>query len=118
MMFKSDENLPSSVTRLLREAGHDVMTVREQGLVGGTDAALIKICTGEQRVLVTEDLDFADIRAFPPEFYAGIVVLRLASPNRNAARDAISAFLVRFATEVSLTGKLVIVEPNRVRIRG
>jgi len=34
---KIDENLPESAVRVVRAAGHDVDTVRDEGLVGATD---------------------------------------------------------------------------------
>ena len=42
-------------------------------------------CTGGERVLVTQDLDFADMRTYPPAEYSGIVVFQLPT----AARDAL-----------------------------
>lgn len=35
MKFKIDENLPVEAVLLLREAGHDALSVHEQGLRGG-----------------------------------------------------------------------------------
>ena len=39
-----------------------------------------KACIRGRRIPVA--LDFADIRAYPPDEYVGIVVLRPAEPNR------------------------------------
>ncbi len=45
MKLKLDENLGSvRVVTLLRLAGHDVATVREQNLTGTADVQLIDIC--------------------------------------------------------------------------
>ena len=44
MKFKVDENLPVEVAQLLRETGHDVITVLEQGLGGAKDQAVAEIC--------------------------------------------------------------------------
>ena len=64
MQFKTDENLPLEVTELLRSAGYDAMSVLEQGMGGKSDPYLVDICTEENRVLITLDTDFADIRAY------------------------------------------------------
>jgi hypothetical protein len=69
-----------------------------------------------QRVLFTLDLDFADIRAYPPADYQGIVVLR---PNR-PSRDAVLALLGRALPVLSsewVAHQLWIVEPSRIRTR-
>ena len=60
--FKLDENLPARAGDALRKAGHDVRTVLEQDLGGAADTVVFEACATESRVLVTLDLDFADIR--------------------------------------------------------
>lgn len=74
MRFKTDENLPAEIVTLLCDHGHDAISVVEQQLAGAPDNVVAKVCQSEQRVLVTLDLDFADIRAYPPDEYSGIIV--------------------------------------------
>jgi predicted nuclease of predicted toxin-antitoxin system len=76
MRFKTDENLPVEIAALLRQQGHDAVTVGDEGLAGVADVAVAVVCQAEKRVIVTLDLDFSDIRRYPPENYAGIIVLR------------------------------------------
>ena len=82
MKFKVDENLPIEVAQLLREAGHDVYSVHEQGLVGAKDHVLAEVCQSENRAMVTLDTHFADIRTYPPGNYSGLIVLRLARQDK------------------------------------
>jgi predicted nuclease of predicted toxin-antitoxin system len=51
MKFKLDENLSHSVAELFRTAGHDVMTVRDQGLRGAPDEQMFEVSVREDRVL-------------------------------------------------------------------
>jgi hypothetical protein len=53
-----------------------------------------------QAALVTRDLDFGDVRRYPPEQYAGIVVLRLPE---EAIAPGIVNVLERFASNSSFT---------------
>ena len=76
MQFKIDENLPIEAAQLLAQAGHEAKTVHEQQLVGRPDDHVAAVCQREGRALITIDLDLADIRAYPPQDYAGLVVLR------------------------------------------
>lgn len=65
LSFKVDENLPEDVAVALREAGHDATTVSGQGLPGAEDARLAEVVRREGRILITLDIDFADIRTYP-----------------------------------------------------
>ena len=75
--FKLDENLPSRAALVLRQAGHDASTVIEEGLGGASDTTLAEACADEDLVLLTLDLDFADIRTYGSPDSPGVVVLRV-----------------------------------------
>lgn len=117
MRLKVDENLHDEVAELLRQAGHDAETVHAEGLRGSNDAALAQHCQAEQRAILTLDLDFADIRAFPPASSAGLIVVRVHDQSRSRIRDVISRALDVFRTE-TIEGRLWIVSESGVRIRG
>lgn len=85
MKLKLDENLGARGVEVLSQAGHDVLTVAEQGLCSTTDRTLIEVCRTEGRCLVTLDLDFANPLVFRPSEYAGIAVLRL--PAKPGSQD-------------------------------
>ena len=82
MKFKIDENLPVEAALALREHGFDAQTVGEEGLAGATDGAVSACAKAESRVLITLDMDFANIRAYPPEEHAGIVGFRLKAQDK------------------------------------
>jgi predicted nuclease of predicted toxin-antitoxin system len=116
MRFKTDENLPREVADFLVQSGHDALRVDEQGLSGVADPGIAAACLVESRAMVTLDTDFMDIRRFPPEQYAGILVLR---PHRQTV-PRILALTRRFVPLLGsepLRGKLWIVDEGRVRIR-
>ena len=117
MKFKIDENLPIEVAQLLREAGHDVYSVHEQGLVGAKDQVLAEACQSENRAIVTLDTHFADIRTYPPGDYSGLVVLRLTHQDKPHVLEVMNRALKLFSSE-TLEGKLWIVDEKRVRVRG
>lgn len=67
-------------------------------------------------MLVTLDLDFADIRQHPPSSHEGIWVLR---PPRQSIRDTLAVLTgaLSLVSREETHGRLWIVEPRRVRIR-
>ena len=65
MRFKLDENVPVQLKRLFTESGHDAETVVDEGMRGAPDREVAAACLAEERVLLTQDLDFSDIRTYP-----------------------------------------------------
>ncbi|QNN20943.1 DUF5615 family PIN-like protein [Planctomycetales bacterium ZRK34] len=76
----------------------------------------MQVCQQEGRVLVTLDLDFADIRAYPPESCPGLIVLRLARQDVNTIKTVLARLLLLLETE-PLESRLWIVDETSVRIR-
>jgi predicted nuclease of predicted toxin-antitoxin system len=66
MRFLVDEDLPRSLNDLIRSFGHESVDVRTTGLRGARDHLIASYAREEGRCLVTGDLDFADIRNYPP----------------------------------------------------
>lgn len=66
--------------------------------------------------MVTLDLDFSDIRAYPPGDYHGIVVLRPATQAKPAVLALIDQLIPVLASE-PLVGNLWIVQRSGIRIR-
>lgn len=116
MQFKVDENLPLEVAELLRQAGYGATTVFEQNLGGKADAEIASVCQREERALVTLDTDFADIRAYPPDQYSGLIVLRVKRQDKPYVLELL-ARLTEVLSREPLEGQLWIVEEGRVRIR-
>lgn len=114
-LLKLDENLPDAARELLRTAGHDAATAREEGLAGTDDDTLLTTAAGEGRVLVTLDQDFANVRQYDPADTAGIIVLRL----RDQTLPIIRRTVVRLADLLSrepVSGRLWILDESRLRV--
>ena len=116
MLFKLDENLPGALAGLFTEAGHDAVTVSEQEMAGASDPRIASVCRRERRALLTLDMDFADIRTYPPQDYPGLVVFRLSRHGPGRVLE-VAARLLEMLPGTSLQGQLWIVEDERIRIR-
>jgi predicted nuclease of predicted toxin-antitoxin system len=116
MKFKVDENLPIEAAELLRGAGHDASTVLEELLGGRPDADIASVCQREGRALVTLDMDFADIRTYPPRTFHGLTVLRPRRQDKPHVMDILSRVIALFSRE-TLDQHLWIVEESGIRVR-
>ena len=72
MRIKLDENLPVRLVDVLSDLGHDVDSVPMEGLSGKPDEAVWAAARNEGRFLVTQDLDFSDLRRFSPGTHDGV----------------------------------------------
>ncbi len=115
MRIKLDENLPASLAIDLRESGHDVETVPEEGLQGRPDTDVWAAAQEEGRFLLTQDLDFSDIRRYTPGTHAGLLLVRLAKPGTSALREAVlQAFFARGTDD--WTGCFAVATETKVRV--
>lgn len=116
MKFKLDENFSRQAAAFLSAAGHDVMTVREEGLSGAEDVAVFAACVAEGRILVTLDHDFGNVMRFPPGKSPGIVVIELAPGQSPSSMESGLSTMLGALKDHPLEKALWIVEPGRVRI--
>ena len=116
MKFKIDENLPVEIADLLRDAGHDAITIHDQKLVGADDAKIAPVILKEERAFMTFDLGFADIRSYPPSEYLGLIVFRLKRQDKLQVLVVCKQLLATIERE-ELERCLWIVEEDRVRVR-
>lgn len=117
MNFKIDENLPTEFVDILGDAGHFSDTIVQENLAGADDPAIAAVCVKEGRVLMTLDLDFSDIRFYPPHAFPGFVVLRPSRQDKLHLIELLRSLLPLFSIE-TLHNRLWIVDETGVRIRG
>ena len=110
--FKLDENLPREAEALLRKAGHDVHTVLDEHLGGNPDPRVFDASRAKDRILVTFDLDFSDIRRYPPASHKCLWVLRPQAQSIDNALAMLRGTLALLETEPAL-GRLWVIEPER-----
>jgi predicted nuclease of predicted toxin-antitoxin system len=116
MKFKTDENIPVEAVDLLRAAGHNAISVFDQSLSGRPDSRIAAICQQEDRVLLTLDTDFSDIRTYRPADYPGLLVLRLPKQSVPEVTRVLRR-LLEFLKTNDCGRQLWIVERDRIRTR-
>lgn len=116
MKIKLDENLSRHLKPVLEDLEHDVATAEDEGLLGKSDVDLGEVAREESRMVFTMDIEFANIRKYPPGRHPGIVLFR----PRTMGPLAVNRFVAAFAKSTdldSLKGCVAVVEHHRVRMR-
>ena len=116
MLIKLDENLPSRLVDALTTLGHQIDTVPDEGLTGRSDNEVWSAAQATGRFLITQDLDFSDMRRFQPGTHPGILLLRLRNPGRNALFLKVVSLFESEAVE-TWAGCFVVATERKLRIR-
>jgi predicted nuclease of predicted toxin-antitoxin system len=116
MKIKLDENLPESLADALGELGHDADTVPREGLAGRVDPDVWAAAQDSGRFLVTQDLDFSDLRTFEPGTHHGILLVRLREPSRRLLIERVRALFESEDVE-SWQGCFVVATDHKLRVR-
>ena len=76
MRLKLDENLSRHLKPALADLGHDVLPAGDEGLLSRADTEVAAESFKEGRMLFTLDVEFADLRKYPPGEHPGIILFR------------------------------------------
>ncbi len=116
MRVKVDEDLPAATAALLRNHGYDAETVLDEGMGGSKDQAIWQAAQSEQRLLVTADKGFGDLRSYPPGGHHGVLLLRPDADGIAPLLELLGCVLENHGLAL-FAGALVVATPRGVRIR-
>lgn len=117
MRFLIDNALPPEVARLLQNAGHDAVHVREYGLQAAEDAVILERAGREERVIVSSDADFSMLLAIWDRSKPSFILFR--EPDVIRATDYASRILESLPLLGSdlTAGCVVTFRRGRIRVR-
>jgi predicted nuclease of predicted toxin-antitoxin system len=114
MRLLADENIPSSVVRVLADGGYNILWIRTES-PGISDIDVMNIACRENRIILTFDKDFGELvvkdHLCPP---AGIILFRL--PLKNPTRLA-QTILEILNARTDWEGYFSVIEERRIRMR-
>jgi predicted nuclease of predicted toxin-antitoxin system len=119
LRFLADHCISNTIVRVLREAAHEVVRLKDVLPEESPDMMVIAKAQEMNAILLSMNGDFADIVTYPPKNYKGIVALQM----RNHAEvleqllARLTAYLRAQAEMKYYRGKLLVVEVSRIRIR-
>ena len=114
MLLCANENLPEACVVALRQAGHDVLWIREAA-PGASDTVVLARAQAEKRLLITFDKDFGDL-VFHRGLAAshGIVLFRIYQPSAAVLARRIAAIL---GSRTDWSGQYSVAEEYSIRMR-
>jgi predicted nuclease of predicted toxin-antitoxin system len=116
--FLLDANMPRSSIGVIESRGHVAEHASAVGLGDVDDATLLRYARNSSAILVTRDLDFADVRRYPPAEQAGIVVVRVPDDwGASRITALLGAFLDATGLVAQIPAHLVILDPGQARFR-
>ena len=116
MNLKLDENLSHHLKPALNELGHDVLTAADENLLSHPDTEIAQAAREEQRMFLTLDVEFADLRKYPPGSHPGVILFRPLS----LSPPSVNAFITDFVRRTDLdklAACIAVVDPVHVRVR-
>ena len=116
MRFLADMCVDMRIVRWLREQGHDATHLRDEGLHRMPNGKIFNKAISEGRIVLTFDLDFADIAALTGGKKASVILFRLRNTRTSHVIERLSAVL-EDSLEVLGKGAVITVEETRHRIR-
>ncbi len=116
--FLVDASLPRTTGDLLRQYGHQATDVRDIGLGTASDQEIADHARQYGLSVISGDQDFGNVLLFPPASYNGLVVIR---PPSGATMAVLLSLIEQFLKDANvlanLSGRVIIVEPGRIRCR-
>jgi len=119
LRFFADHCVSNHIIDCLREVGHELVRLKDYLPVESPDAIVIAKAQETGAILLSLNGDFADIVTYPPERYNGIISLQVLN-HPEITRALISRLMSYLAIHPApeyYRGKLIVVEPDRIRIR-
>ncbi len=114
---KLDENFPPSVVDIFSKQGIDASSVYHQDMNGAADDTVFEVCKKEGRILITFDLDFANIIRYPTEATPGIIISRNQMKVTLNNINVLCERLARIVIAHEIENNLRIIEETKIRVR-
>jgi predicted nuclease of predicted toxin-antitoxin system len=120
LRFFADHCVANSVKTALTREGYDVFPLQDHLPTDAADPSVIAKAQELGAILLFLNGDFADIVNYPPERYKGIIALRVRNHPEitQLVVSRLKDFLSAHPDATFYEGKLLIVEPGRIKIRG
>ena len=117
MRFLIDNALSPLVGVALSSAGHDEVHVRDLGMAAASDDEVFDRAAEEGRIVISADTDFGTLLAARKQNLPSVILFRHGSQHRPEDQVTLLRANLPQLQQSLETGSLVVITPDRVRIR-
>jgi predicted nuclease of predicted toxin-antitoxin system len=116
MRFLGDMGISPRTIALLREQRYDAIHLVEQNLERMEDPHILEKARQEERILLTVDLDFAQLLAISGDSLPSVILFRLGNVSREVVNNRLMLVLNDYASDLK-TGAIISVNDVSIRLR-
>lgn len=116
MKFLADMGISSRTVTWLRSGGYDVVHLRDEGLQRLPDNEILIKARTEERILLTVDLDFAQLLAISKDILPSVILFRLGNENYDAINERLTQVLHECQEDLGV-GAIISVSNETFRVR-
>jgi predicted nuclease of predicted toxin-antitoxin system len=119
LRFLADHCVSKFIIDSLRKLDHQVVRLHQVLPMDSADSVVIEKAQELDALLLTLNGDFADIVRYPPAKYKGIIALQVHNHPEVIPHiiSRLVIFLNRYTSMDHYSGKLLLVEADRIRVR-
>ncbi|MEX5632966.1 DUF5615 family PIN-like protein [Parafrankia sp. FMc2] len=117
MRFLLDNNLSHTLAAGLREAGHDVLHVRDVALGAADDSTVLAFARDERRVLISADTDFGGILTRSGLDSPSVILFRREGGRRPAEQLRLLLANLDQLAEALKDGSMIVLTDRLARVR-
>ena len=116
MKFLADMGISLRTVKWLRQLGHDVVHLRDRGLQKLPDDEILALALVEQRIILTIDLDFAQLLARGKQALPSVILFRLGNENYDEINQRLIEIFNNCQQDLE-TGAIVSVNNETFRVK-
>jgi predicted nuclease of predicted toxin-antitoxin system len=116
MRFLADMGISLKTVQYLKNRGHDIVHLRDEGLQRLSDDKIVLKAENEKRIILTCDLDFGTIMAFSGDIFPSIIIFRLSDFRPENINKHIDKILLE-SSKILEKGAVLSVNDTTYRVR-
>ena len=116
LRFLVDMNLPSKTVPNLQQQGWDILRVSQVLPMDAEDSEILEFARQQNRVIITQDLDFSSLLALGGYEKPSLITFRLPMPDSETIARKLLDIVPRIEERLA-EGCAVTIDTRRVRVR-